>query len=362
MLNGHGGNIYKMAKQLGCDPSEIIDMSSNVNPLGPLPGLVAHLMENINTVAALPEVDAQSAVNAFCGRFNVDPECVAPGNGTTQFIYAIPRVLETRKALILGPTYADYADACLMNDVPCDYLMTRESDAFAPDLNALEKQISEYDTVFICNPNNPTGTLIPVSDLERLCASHRDTRFIIDESYLPFADGSSGNSMMRRGFTNVLVLNSLSKFFRIPGLRIGFLISSPAIIEKFRASFLPWNVNSLAQVAVKYLMTQTTEVDAFAKHTLDFFDREKSLLTGRFKDTSHLKFFPSTTSFLLARLYGDLTADRVGDMLSQDRVLIRNCSNFKGLSDKFIRISLQTGEINQMVADRLLNLARTGKI
>ncbi|MFC1830267.1 aminotransferase class I/II-fold pyridoxal phosphate-dependent enzyme, partial [Thermodesulfobacteriota bacterium] len=273
-----------------------------------------------------------------------------------QFIYTIPRALETRRALILGPTYADYADACFMHNVSYDFLLARKSDAFTPDMDVFQERIQDYDTVFICNPNNPTGTLIPAAGLEQICKTHPGKYFIIDESYLPFADGSGKESLMRRDLPNTVVLNSMSKFFRIPGLRIGFLIASPAIVEKFRTFSLPWNVNGLAQIAVKYLMNRTEEINGFVENTLNFFEKEKDLLLRRFEDFSHINFFPSTTSFLLARLYGDLAADRVSEILARDRILIRNCANFTGLSDRFIRISLQSSEINEMVSEKLLSL------
>jgi len=354
MLKGHGGNIYDLAQQLGCHPSEIVDMSSNMNPLGPPPDLVAFLKKNINTMATLPEVDANRTVNAFAGRYHIDPERVIAGNGTTQFIYSIPRVLETKKVLIFGPTYADYADACDMHHIPYDYSISDESMAFEHDIEAAAQQIQGYDTVFICNPNNPTGNIIPGADLEQLCKSHADANFVIDESYLTFVDGSNKQSMIRSMLPNVMVLNSLSKFFTIPGLRIGFLISSPVIIKKFKTYLLPWSVNSLAQMAVQYLMKQTAEVQTFIENTVTFIAQERDILFETFKDSSFIKLFPSTTSFILARLYGNLTADGLGSHLAQDRILIRNCSNFRGLSDRFVRFSLKTSEINRMFAKKLL--------
>jgi threonine-phosphate decarboxylase len=354
MLKGHGGNIYDLAQELGCHPSEIVDMSSNMNPLGPAPDLVAFLQENMTTIAKLPEVDANRTVNAFAGRYRIDPERVIAGNGTTQFIYSIPRILETKKALIFGPTYADYADACAMHHIPYDYSTSDESVSFDHDISAAAQQIRGYDTVFICNPNNPTGNIIPAADLEQLCRSHADTNFVIDESYLMFVDGSDRQSMMRSTLSNIMVLNSLSKFFTIPGLRIGFLISSPVNIKKFKAYLLPWSVNSLAQMAVQYLMEQTAQVEEFIKNTITFIAREKDILYETFKISSDIKIFPSTTSFILARLYGNLTADVLGNHLAQDRILIRNCSNFYGLSDRFVRFSLKTTEVNRMFAKKLL--------
>ena len=117
MLSGHGGNIYEMARRLGCAPSELSDMSNNINPLGPPPGMMDFLKDNIEATTRLPEVDNKEIIKKFAARFAIDPDCLLTGNGTTQFIYMIPRVLETKRALILGPTYADYADACSMRDV-----------------------------------------------------------------------------------------------------------------------------------------------------------------------------------------------------------------------------------------------------
>ena len=151
-----------------------------------------------------------------------------------------------------------------------------------------------------------------------------------------------------------MVLNSMSKFFTIPGLRIGFLISSPVIIKKFKTYLLPWSVNCLAQMAVQYLMKQTAQVQTFIENTVTFIAREKDILFETFKNSSFIKLFPSTTPFILARLYGNLTAEDLGNHLAQDRILIRNCSNFSGLSDRFVRFSLKTNEINRMFAKKLL--------
>ncbi|MGD8262442.1 MAG: aminotransferase class I/II-fold pyridoxal phosphate-dependent enzyme, partial [Desulfobacterales bacterium] len=113
MIGGHGGNIYDMARRLGCLTTDIIDMSSNMNPLGPPPGLLDYLADNILTATTqLPEVDSSEMTENFAAYLGVDAHRLLAGNGTTQFIYSIPRVLETRKALIVGPTYSDYVDAC----------------------------------------------------------------------------------------------------------------------------------------------------------------------------------------------------------------------------------------------------------
>jgi len=354
MIQGHGGNVYELADRLGCLPSEIVDMSSNMNPLGPPPGLIAYLTEGMDRIHALPEADAGTSVEAFAGHCGITPERVLAGNGTTQFIYSLPQALETRRALIVGPTYADYADACTMHRVAFEYFFSHKSTNFVPDLKAVGDCLNGVDTVFVCNPNNPTGTLISTDDLKALCGSYPNVRFIVDESYLPFVSGGTDRSLISSGLSNVVVLSSLSKIYRIPGLRLGFLTASEEIVRKLTRYALPWNVNSLSQAAVEHVMKNEKGIDVFVEDTQNFLDSERQYVTEIFHGKSDITFFPSTTSFILAELSENHTAEAVCGYLADNRVLIRNCSNFAGLSNRYVRLSLKTRETNRQVARMLL--------
>ncbi len=356
MINGHGGNIFETADKLGCDPMDVLDMSSNVNPLGPMPGLMHHLHEHLDRIIALPEAGAGGIVRAFSSRHGIDPENVLAGNGTTQLIYTLPAALEIRQALILGPTYSDYADACRMHGAGFRFALSDENSSFCHDLDALD--IQTCDTVFICNPNNPTGTLIPSQTLSALCRRYPDTRFVIDESYLPFVPEEAARSLIGAALPNVIVLNSMSKIFRIPGLRIGFVTAHPDSIEKIRRYMLPWSVNALAQAAVMYLMTQKQEVAEFVQTTLAYLSGERQFVMNGLSLAPGIRLFPSTTSFILAKL-DRLTAEAVSRHLLSHRILIRDCGNFQGLSGKFIRISLKTRNVNQILTDRLRECCET---
>ena len=356
MLNGHGGNIYDIAHRLGCLPSDIIDMSSNVNPLGPPPGLIEFLKDNLNIITALPEVDSTILVHSFADHYGIDPATVLAGNGSTQFIYSRPPARGTKRALIIGPTYADYAESCRLHNIHFEYFIVQESQAFKPDIDMIKEQVNGFDTVFICNPNNPTGTLCPGAEIESLCRARPSSYFVIDESYLPFVVSGDHESMIGRGLPNVIILNSMSKIFRISGLRIGFLIASKNIIESLIRYALPWSVNALAQAGVQYLMKHKAEVNAFIDQTIEFIENEKNRFAERLKNAAGIKLFTSTTSFMLAKLVNRHRADEVCHMLLADRILIRDCSNFKGLSNHFIRISLKNSETNMMLVEKLLRL------
>jgi threonine-phosphate decarboxylase len=354
MLRGHGGNSIDLARQLGCAPEEIIDMSSNINPLD----LISYLKDHIEAVGSFPEVDGREISERFADSCRIDPKRVLAGNGTTQIIYALPQALGIQKALIAGPTYSDYADACHLHNVKTAFAFAEASKDFQTDINQIKTRLDKVDAVFICNPNNPTGSLIPPDALESLCRSYPETVFIIDESYLPFVPGGEALSLRRLEYGNLIVLSSISKIFAIPGLRIGFVISAANIIKKFNRFLQPWSVNSLAQLAVRYLMAHKDDADVFIEKTRRHIRAERRRFLDAAKEFSDIHLFPSTTNFMLAQLPYALQAEEVINRLSRDKILIRNCGNFNGLSNRFVRVSLKTTEINNMLAAKLAKIAR----
>ena len=358
MIGGHGGNIYQLAQRLKCLPSDISDMSANVNPLGPMPALIDHLQAGILAIAALPEVDAGGIVTAFSRYYGIDPRQVMAGNGTTELIYLIPRALGLKKALVVGPTYSDYRDACTMNQVSCDHIVCREEDDFVPDVQAIRKMAAAADLVFLCNPNNPTGALVARPDIDALCRSMPETLFVVDESYLPFTPAPADTTMIGSDLPNILVLNSMSKAFRIPGLRIGFVKAPQPLMQALTPLALPWSVNSLAQAAVQWLMNHPERVEPFLLSTRNILEKEKRRIEESIHRKTGARCFPSSTSFILIRLPDGLNAQTVSRQMADNRILIRDCTNFTGLSDAFIRISLKSEAENRRAADLLVELCR----
>lgn len=356
MISGHGGNIYELSRRLKCDPADIIDMSSNINPLGPPPGLLDYLKSNISLATRLPEVDSGEITARFAEFLEIDATRLLAGNGTTQFIYALPGVLKSRRALVAGPAYADYADACKLADVSAFMQIASEADDFHPDLDHLESRLAGIDTVFLCNPNNPTGAIISGAELTELCRRHPATRFIIDESYLPFVDFKGTESLIRTELENVIVLLSISKIFAIPGVRIGFILAPAGTIEKFRRHLWPWSVNCFAHAAVRYLTMHKSSIAGFIDQTVRHIQSEREIFERTLEQTGRIKLYPGRTPFLLARLPQTVSAETTRECLARKRILIRNCSNFSGLSDQFIRISLKARAANRMLAGVLNGL------
>jgi threonine-phosphate decarboxylase len=353
MIQGHGGNVFALAHQLGCRPEEIIDMSSNINPLGTMPGLIEHLQSRLDRIRVLPEVDGRAATRAIAALLGVEEQRILAGGGTTQFIYSACAALQARRVLIVGPTYADYTDGCRVHDIEPEFFLAEAAAGFAPNLERLEAALAGVDTVFLCNPNNPTGQLVPHAALLALCRSHPQVRFIIDESYLPFVPEKEAASMSLCGLENVIVLWSVSKIFGIPGLRAGFLVANPPIIDCFRRYMQPWCVNSLAQEAVCFLGTNREATTRFIEQTRAYLLQEGGLFRQRLQ-SSRLTLYPSTTSYFLLGLPPDRSAVAVCRSLGEQRFLIRNCGNFHGLGEQYIRVALKDTATNGAVTRHLL--------
>jgi len=356
MIQGHGGDIYALARQLKCNPAEIVDMSSNINPLGMPPGLRDDLKENLESAGLLPEADGRTAIESMARLLEVNPDRMLAGGGTTQFIYNACPALKSKRVLILGPTYADYADACHMHGLEPQHYLLNAAQRFEADMDLLERTVAGFDTVFICNPNNPTAGLISIDGLHRLCQRHPQTRFIIDESYMPFVPARQSFSMAHCGLRNVIVLWSVSKIFGLPGLRTGFLIADEEVRGAFKRFMQPWCVNSLAQAAVACLGRNKTAVQNFIEQTRLFLEKERHLFRERLTPCRSITLYPSVTSYILLELPGPMSAQGICDTLARRRLLIRNCSNFNGLSDRFVRVALKSSAINKMAADWLVEV------
>lgn len=353
MIHGHGGNKQQLADRIGCSPEDIIDMSANLNPLGPPKRIHTFIRENIHLIHALPEPDAAGMSKVFADYYGIDPGCVIAGNGTTFFIYTLPLALGAKKVLILGPTYADYEDACAAHDVKISHCVATAENNFVPDLDQLSAKAEQADLVFICNPNNPTGALIDKQDLETLIRQHTNTCFVVDESYLPFVPDSENISLVNQThLPNLAVLSSMSKIFRIPGLRTGFLTGAKPLIRNVMSHYQPWSVNALAQAVIKDIYDHPGDILPFYRQTRKFIVKERNNFVQALAETDGIRLFDAPVYFVLAQL-DKRSASQLCRRVGDDRFLIRDCSNFKGLSDRFVRFSLKTNEINMALTQSI---------
>ncbi len=344
----HGGNIIATAKELSCSVTDLIDMSSNLTPLGMVPGLNESLVAGLNEISYLPEMDSETLRRIFARKYDLKEDEVFVGNGTTEFIFALPTAFAGNRAIIVNPTYSDYRLACKWANVSVtDFNLILEED-FLLDLDRLAGEFRGGELVFICNPNNPTGRLIDNNFLYKLITDNADTFFLVDESYLPF---TREKSLLEYDLpANLFILCSSSKIYGIPGLRLGFLVARSENLRKFSGQRKPWGVNRMAQLAGEYLLQHG---DDYVEEVRCFLESERPPFVQALAELKDIHVIEGRANFILCYLKGVLLAPVVREKLLEKRIMIRNCVTFDGLNDHYFRMSLKGSKGNMLCLDAL---------
>lgn len=345
IFNEHGGDIRRIGSRYGMDPEKFLDFSSNINPLGHPKGFRQALGSNFKEIVRYPEIAYHPLTDTVSSQLGVDREKILLGNGSTELLYLLPLALKLLRCIICSPSYSDYERVFNRAGVPIDVFQAGEKDDFHWDLTRLSGKLSGYDMVVMGNPNNPTSVYTPRDKILDLVHAHPQTRFLVDEAFVDFLPASA--SLVDNDIPpNLLVLKSLTKFYAIPGLRLGCLVASAELIDRLGKFQEPWTVNCLAAGAGDYLLRQTD----FNEKTRDFISKEKEYLFRGLSKISGLTPFPPAVNFLLVKITGDgLTSTSLKEKMAQKGILIRDCANFKGLSNSFFRVSVNTRKENRLL-------------
>jgi len=339
----HGGDILAVARALGCKPGELADMSSNLAPFGPPPGVRETISEHLEEIAYLPEPGSESLSACLAAKYGRSREEILVGNGTTEFIFGLPAALQPKRGVIVNPTYGDYRLACTWAGVAVQEFTLNPAEGFVLNLERLTATLLSGDLVFLCNPNNPTGVLTPSRRLHEFIAAHPGTTFLVDEAYLPFTGEES--LLALPPLANLLVLNSYSKIFCIPGLRLGILVGDGALLTNLDQRAKPWGVNRLAQVAGEYLCRYG---DDYIQKVVAYVARERERVATALAELPGVAVVAGRANFILGCLTtGALRAGELRTRLLAKRLIIRNCANFTTLDDRYFRISLKDGATNR---------------
>ncbi len=348
MTERHGGNITKLAAAAGKPAAEILDFSANINPLGPPEWLRPLISSRVSSLVHYPDPDCTELVRAFAERFSVAVDEVLMGNGETELLYLLPRVLGKGRALIPVPAYADYAAAAGQAGMIVEEVPLREERGFVPDLIGIEESLRGDEIVVLGRPNNPTGTFPDAVALRELALRQPETIFVIDEAFADFTERKSLLAGPRPA--NLIVLRSLTKFYSIPGLRLGAVVASREIIRRLRALAPPWSVNTLAQ-AVGAAALRDAE---YAEETRRFVRERREELAGSLAAIPGLAVYPGEANFLLVRIdRGNIDAPALAALLIADGIALRVCDNFAGLDGRFFRVAVRTAEENERLCSAL---------
>jgi threonine-phosphate decarboxylase len=357
----HGDNIYEIAQQLNLKPDEIMDFSAAINPLG-LSSKAKRKMVKEGLAAVLHNPDAQcSELKRTLAQFHgLQEDQILAGSGPTEFIYAVSRVLKIRRALIVTPAFSECENALEMcgQDLRIDFFESREEDGFELRTEGLLAAMAQgYDVLYLANPNNSTGILTEKKDLLRILqrAEQEKTWFILDEAFIDFIEEESLKAAALSS-SRLIILRSLMKFYALPGLRAGYMISSPEVIRSFSLEKEPWTVNAMAQIAG----SESVKDSRYIVRTQKLIRLERERLIGGLRTIPGFIPYPSRANFLLVQLHPglNLTAGELRRKLIPHRFLIRDCRSFHHMGSFFFRIAVLRREENQALLKALQRIRK----
>lgn len=343
----HGGPNLDELRRLGVDAATLLDFSVCTNPFGPSPR-VREAVAGVR-LEQYPDRDAHALRAALAQKHAIPPERILAGNGSSELIWLAALALLRRldRVLLIGPTYSEYARSAMLREARVSTWNAREQDAFAVDVPAIDAELRSTTPrlLFLCNPNNPTGSVVPPDAIIGLARRHPQTLFVIDEAYQAFAPGL--DSLLSAAENNLLVLRSLTKDHALAGLRIGYAVGSGDIIDALACVRPPWSVNSFAQAAASAAVRD----DAHLTQSLHKLRAAKVDLVAGLKRLG-LAARPSMTHFFLMRV-GDAAGFRL--KLLRKGILVRDAASF-GLP-AFVRLATRRPEENA----RLLAVLAEGR-
>ena len=350
----HGGNLYAALRQSGGCFSEIIDFSANINPLGLSENIRETLSASLDSVIHYPDTQGYNLKQAISQHYQVNADEVTLGNGAVELMYIICHMLKPKRVLVTAPTFSEYESAARASGGRIEYCSLNAENNFAIDLQVIAQQLATVDMAFICNPNNPTGNLLSSKDLEELLliAKELNTYIVIDESFMDFLTNDDHYTCrpLLAKYDHLIILHSLTKFYAIPGLRLGFSLANPKLTKLLHSGKDPWNVNVLAQNAGVTAL-QDHEYQLKSK---EYIQQQNRALFHNLQTIPGLKPYVPSVNFILVNITAtNMTGLELSQALAFNNILIRNCSNYNGLSAQFIRVAVKKQEENNILVNTL---------
>ena len=351
----HGGDILDAADKSGLRREEILDFSSNVNPLGPSEKALEAAKKSFKEIPTYPDSNCFKLRQAIASHFTgINKNNVVIGNGSTELIYLFAEVFLKKGeiALIPTPTFGEYESAVRKTGETAKFVQVDEN--FNVDANAYSSEMAAAKIVFLCNPNNPTSILIPNKTLTRIVerALEQNSLVFLDEDFLEFVENEKALSLISniKRYPNLFILRSFTKIYGLTGLRVGYGIGNEEIINALSCAKIPWNVNCLAQAAAVAALKDEDHL----RVTRELIKKEKTCLLTDLRKFRSFKVYPADANFFFIDIRkSGLTATELANKLLQQGILIRDCTSFRGLDQYYIRVAIKTRYENERLIEVL---------
>ncbi len=354
----HGSDLEKAEKYYHIPKEDIVCFSGNVNPFG-LSEVVKHkISEHLNLISTYPDRDYTALRNSISAYCHTPPQNILVGNGATELISLLIEQVSPKKTLILGPTYSEYSRELSFSNSSVSYYYLESKNNFHLDVTDLLSTLGNgFDLFIMCNPNNPTSSVITAATLKEIlsfCKKH-GIFVMIDETYVEFTQDLTAITAVPLTdiFNNCIVLRGVSKFFAAPGLRLGYAITSnQLVLNNVKERQIPWSLNSIGAYAGEQLFCDT----AYIAQTKQLIFSERTRILNVLRTFKELEVYEPYANFFLVKIKKDgVTAFHVFDSCMKEGLMIRDCSSFSHLDGEFIRFCILLPDDNT----KLLNVLKT---
>src|SRR5271169_2340973 len=250
-MKEHGGNVHRASEETGIPVGEIIDFSASINPLGVPDSVAETIRDNIRHLVHYPEPFAENLAAHLGRHLDIDPQAILCGNGSTELIYLVVRALAPQRVLVAAPTFSEYERACsMLRGTLCVGFELSRKNGFEIDHTAFIAAMTGCSMAFLCNPNNPTGRLLSRDMVLSIAdaAQRRSCHLVVDEAFIDFVPEHSVVNEVAKN-SHLIVLRSLTKFYALSGLRIGYGVFPGALAGLMKSHKEPWTINTLAEKA-----------------------------------------------------------------------------------------------------------------
>ena len=382
-MDFHGGNIYKIFREKNI--KEILDYSSNINPYGIPESLKKRITENLEILERYPDPDYIELRQKLAHLNKVDISNIILGNGATEIIFLFMKVINPKKILIAAPTFGEYERAvkatervenssilgdsnkkkddensCGKQKIKIEYFELKESDDFKLNIHNLKNELEKkYDLLIICNPNNPTGKFLKLDETEEILkeCNKYNTKLFIDEAFIDFLKDGIKESIIntKEDKQNLFVTRAFTKFFAIPGLRLGYGIYFDKNLEKeISEKKEPWSVNNIAEIAGLTVLDDTKYIE----ETLKWIAEEKTYVYEKLNEINGIKVYETEVNFITGKIDEKLFSEGLNVKILREKmleqgILIRDASNFKFLDERFFRLAIKDRKNNDRVIETL---------
>ena len=349
----HGGNIYKFQRE---GKNDILDYSSNINPLGVPQKFINIAKESFDKLVNYPDpyyIDLRKKIAEFN---SLDLSNIIVGNGATEILFLYLKALKPKKVLILAPCFAEYERALKSVSAEINYFELKESNNFYPNIENLKKEIetNSYDLLLFCNPNNPTGQFIKLEDIRVVveACENKNTKIFVDEAFIEFIENWQEKTVSLFKNKNIFIMRAFTKFFAIPGLRLGYGIGfDEEILNRMWDEKEPWTVNTFANLAGLVMLDDKEYIEKSEKWILE----EKNFMYKELSEFQYLKAYKTECNFILLKIQ-NISSTSLRDKMIEKNILIRDASNFKFLDYHFIRLAIKDRESNIKVLEALADI------